>query len=96
MNYSLDERETLIHYDEAEKHWLIESNVPKHIRKFMKACRPDSIKTEKDDSGRIVSFSGVLDEEGFYVSVSKKAAKREYTQEEREAMAERLRKYRKQ
>lgn len=41
MKYTLEERETVLVYDDITKNWKVYSNVPKHIRKFSKLCELD-------------------------------------------------------
>ena len=36
MTYSLEERETVIRYDEQDNNWTFESNVRKHMTKILK------------------------------------------------------------
>lgn len=36
MAYTLEERETIVRYDEMDNCWYFESNVRKHITKIMK------------------------------------------------------------
>lgn len=36
MAYTLEERETIIHYDEMDNCWYFESNVRRHITKILK------------------------------------------------------------
>ena len=33
---TLEERETLLHYDPIDKEWIMDSSIPKHFRKAMK------------------------------------------------------------
>lgn len=86
MAYSLEEQETFLHYDALEKVWRVETNIWHHIQRYKPMLVPETIVEEIED-GRVVGLKGVVDEERFKVKVSKK---REYTEEQRAAMRERM------
>ena len=39
MAYQQEERETVVRYDEQDNTWYIESNVRRHISKFLKMAK---------------------------------------------------------
>lgn len=98
QSYSVDERETVILYSEADKSWSISTNVRKHITKLMK--RPETykvIREEKDEETGRTIYIEVLVDDLSKVSISpfpRPKRKREYTEEELQKLRERLAKSR--
>ena len=98
QSYSVDERETVILYSEADKSWSISTNVRKHITKLMK--RPEIyqvIREEKDEETGRTIYIEVLVDDLSKVSISpfpRPKRKREYTEEELQKLRERLAKSR--
>lgn len=78
-----NEAETIISYDPVSKQWHYYSDVPAHNRKWQHVVEPERMTVE--DNGTISLLEGTITGT---VSVSKK---RVLTDEQRQAMAERLR-----
>lgn len=89
MAYSLEEKETHFMYDAVAEKWFVESNIPRDIRRLQKALLPDSVKTEVEDD-RIIYISGFIDLDAYRIGLTKRAARPEMTEEERQAAAERF------
>lgn len=77
------ERETTCNYSYVDKAWKIWSNVPKHINKMKRLCYPV---IKEDDYG--ITF---LVPEAAVRFASPEKRKREMTEEQKAAAAERLR-----
>ena len=91
LAYGMDERETIFLYSEIDNVWTISTNVRKHITKLMK--RPEVYKVIREETGRTISIEVLVDDLA-NVTLSPfpyPKAKREMTEEEREAARERMR-----
>ena len=76
------EQESIISYDSVTKQWHYYSDVPAHNRKWQHVIDPERITVE--DNGTISLLEGTVTGS---VSISKK---RQMTEEQRQAAAERL------
>ena len=76
------EQESIISYDPVTKQWHYYSDVPAHNRKWQHVIEPERITVE--DNGTISLLEGTVTGS---VSISKK---RQMTEEQRQAAAERL------
>lgn len=76
-----NEQETLIAYDGDARSWHFYSDNPTHCKKWLSVVKPT--RTEEED-GRLVVLEGEIIGN---VSISKK---RQLTEEQKQAMAERL------
>ncbi|MGD6899323.1 hypothetical protein [Bacillus infantis] len=85
MGYSKDEQETNLNFDYSTGQWTVYSTVPKHIRKLGDLCGLTVLESE---DGRPIAVRGTLSEK--MVSMRKEPAKREMTEEQKQAAAERL------
>lgn len=86
-----EEQETIIQYDVDTKEWLFYTSYPVHARKWEDYIIPSSnfgnnIKVYNEDTDNIIEISGKIDGTA---SLNKR---REYTQAERDRMAEIARK----
>ena len=82
---SLKEQETIIRYDLETKRWHIYTDVPKHARKYAKLIPDDQVTQKGYRNNRLVMLEGYIDESDVVVSLYKK---KQYTDEQRKAMAE--------
>lgn len=86
--YSIDEQETLCSFDVENKRWFVCTNYGPDIRRYMPFfIKDDRYKEEYSDNNRLISIEGFLDPEKASVKISKK---RQLTEEQRAAMAERF------
>ena len=85
---SKDERETALIYNEADGFWEIYTAVPKHIRRFDK-LKYECVKTEFYENGEV--FAKFYKVPAKAISFRDPNKKRELTEEQRQAAAERLR-----
>lgn len=69
MAYQQEERETVVRYDEQDNAWYIETNVRRHISKFLKMAKAFEELIEEKEAGRVVSIRAKLsDLDNFSVS----------------------------
>lgn len=69
MAYQQEERETVVRYDEQDNAWYFESNVRRHISKFLKMAKAFEELNEEKEAGRVVSIRAKLsDLDNFSVS----------------------------
>ncbi|MEZ7591703.1 hypothetical protein O3602_02180 [Streptococcus sp. 27098_8_186] len=69
MAYQQEERETVVRYDEQDNAWYIETNVRRHISKFLKMAKAFEELNEEKEAGRVVSIRAKLsDLDNFSVS----------------------------
>ena len=54
MAYQQEERETVVRYDEQDNAWYFESNVRRHISKFLKMAKAFEELHEEKEAGRVV------------------------------------------
>lgn len=87
-----DERETILIYNDADKYWEIYSAVPKHMRKFDK-LNYEVIKTETYDDGEVMAKFYKVPQNA--ISFRDHTKKKTLTDEQRAALAERMRNLRK-
>lgn len=85
MAYQKEEQETVLVFDYSTGEWTAYSTVPKHIRKLMNIGEMNIIESEDDHP---IAVQGKLSEK--QVSMKKL---REYTDEQRQKVAERMRNY---
>ncbi|MBF8418922.1 hypothetical protein [Heyndrickxia coagulans] len=86
MPYSRDEQETTLVFDNSTGEWGVYSTVPKHIRKLSKLCE---LKILEEENGKPIAVGCVLSEKQICFK-----KERVYTEEQRAAAAERLKKAR--
>lgn len=60
MTYSLEERETVIRYDEQDNNWTFESNVRKHMTKILKLEEAFESINKELENGRVISVRATL------------------------------------
>ena len=84
---SRDERETALIYNEADGFWEIYTAVPKHIRRFDK-LKFNCVKTEFYENGEV--FAKFYKVPAKAISFRDPNKKRELSEEQRQAAAERL------
>lgn len=90
MTYSLEERETVIRYDEQDNNWTFESNVRKHMTKILKSEEAFESVDKELENGRVISVRATLSNlDDFTVSPFVKN-KRKMSDEQKREMAERL------
>lgn len=82
---SLKEQETIIRFDSEAKRWNIYTDVPRHARKYAKLIPDDQITQKGYRNNRLVMLEGSIDDSDVVVSLYKK---KQYTDEQRRAMAE--------
>ncbi len=85
--YSKEEQETLLGYCAAEDCGTVYTTIPADIRKYREFVY--DFKEEMDDEGRVIVLSGKCDKK--QIKLVKPRVKREYTEEERQVLAERMR-----
>ncbi|HGC8437075.1 TPA: hypothetical protein ACG2KK_001828 [Streptococcus agalactiae] len=92
MAYTLEERETIVRYDEMDNCWYFESNVRKHITKIMKTIDSCQILgQEKEDDLIIWIHAKLTNLDDYMVSpFVRKRVKREMTEEQREEARKRM------
>lgn len=83
-----DERETIITFCEADDEYIIETSIAVHMRKFDKLGY-ECIGEQKYADGSIMSKEYRVPK---FAIVFRKPTKREYSEEERAAIAQRLKK----
>ena len=88
MGYCSEEMETTLVYDKVEKSWRAYSNVPTHLTKFAKQGWALDKTVEED--GRVIAAYYHAPANGISIR-NPNAAKRQMTDEQRAAAAERLR-----
>ncbi|MDR2977401.1 MAG: hypothetical protein LBV19_08975 [Streptococcaceae bacterium] len=85
MAYSLEERETLVRYDEMDDCWYFESNVRKHITRILRNPEAVEIIDRQLENSRIIWLMAKL-KVGFTVAPFPRA-KRILTDEEKTRQA---------
>lgn len=86
MAYSKSEQETVLVFDNEDRHWKVYTAVPKHIRKLMEFGKQIKV-LETDEKGTPTAIQCILSEKN--VSLRKE---RVLTKEQRQEIAERFRK----
>ncbi|RFE00907.1 hypothetical protein [Streptococcus parauberis] len=90
MSYSLEERETVITYDELSNSWQFESSVRRHITKILKTEEAfDSLDQEFENNNCVYVRARLTDLENFSVNPFVKT-KRKMTEKQKQELAERL------
>ena len=80
MAYQQEERETVVRYDEQDNAWYFESNVRRHISKFLKMTKAFEELHEEKEAGRVVSIRAKLsDLDNFSVSPFVRNKRKEQT-----------------
>lgn len=84
--YNKDEQETLLGYTANDEFSSIYTTIPSDIRKYRELVY--DLQEEIDDEGRVIAITG----KGLksQVKLTKVRKKREYTEEDRVAMADRM------
>lgn len=92
MSYLLEERETLVRYDEMDNCWYLESNVRRHITKILKQIDAVEVISQEEENGRVVWISVKLTNlEDYSINpFVRKRTKRELSDEQRQIMAEKM------
>lgn len=93
MAYTLEEQETFIRYDALDKQWTIETNYSPHIQKVLKL--PEAYEVlNTEEEGRTIWLNAIMKiGEDFSINVFPKK-KRKMTEEQRQELAERMKKAR--
>ena len=92
--YLLEERETLIRYDEFDDCWYFDSNVRKHISKILKSESAFETVDKELEDGRVIAVSAKLsDLENFLVNPFVKS-KPKLTKEQKRKRSEKMKELR--
>ncbi|MED3090623.1 hypothetical protein [Bacillus toyonensis] len=86
MAYSKAEQETVLVFDNEIREWKVYTAVPKHIRKLMELGKEIKV-MDKDEKGTPIAIQCILSEKN--VTLRKE---RVLTEEQRQRIAERMRK----
>lgn len=90
MAYSIDERETLIRYDEKDNCWYFESSVRKHINQIIKSETCFEQVDKEIENGIVIYVSAKLsDLENYSVKPFVKT-KRKLSDNQKQVLASRL------
>lgn len=94
MAYARTEQETFLRYDAEDRAWYLETNVYHHIERYLAddILVPETIEKEMED-GRVIGLRGRVNTDNFRVGI-RKIVRREYTEEEKQLLRERLAKAR--
>lgn len=88
--YLIEEKETLIRYDDSDKCWYFDSNVRKHINKILKSESCFETIVKEVEAGKIISVSAKLSDLDNYSVNPFVKTKRKLSQSEKTSLTRRF------